>query len=431
MFTGKESLNRLIGKRRRYLPNRESLLSSPIQSSLNLCTDMKNGKIVPNNETGNSKASLVTCPICGYDVPGDNYMINSHLDACLARGTKRKLTQRTLLQLNFSAQTKDHSHSNVTKLSTTNVSSEGPVESLEQNSICGLANYVAVEDYNSNHFRSTENTTSYQRINCEDKTPSSSTHNNRPEHDMNVTVDGMFKATLQTFIVGRRYSDEKEIKIGAGICLSRDPHNVKDPNAIKVLSADSGCCKVLGYLPKELAEYLSPLMDKYSSSFEGCVISAPEHSLDVVQINITYHRIESDNEKDDDIEVSACLWKKALHVARSAKGYPSSMIKYQCNFNFLIQEVLRSSPHLFTDDEINFLESFSTLSEDSQRLFVRLYMRKGLTFDGIFVITVKGHGFVCRILIILKYQILKKQSGSSLIMAIYALQKIQTNYAMA
>lgn len=88
---------------------------------------------------------------------------------------------------------------------------------------------------------------------------------------------------------------------------------------------------------------------------QGFVISAPKHSLDIVQIKITYHKIESDNENDDDIKVSTCLWKRALHVARSAKGYPSSMIKYQCNFNLLIQEVLGNSRHLFKADEIDFL----------------------------------------------------------------------------
>ncbi|KAH9649855.1 Fanconi-associated nuclease 1-like [Citrus sinensis] len=56
------------------------------------------------------------------------------------------------------------------------------------------------------------------------------------------------------------------------------------------------------------------------------------------------------------------------------------MIKYQCNFNLLIQEVLGNSRHLFKADEIDFLESFSMLSGDSQRLFVRLYMRKGPWF---------------------------------------------------
>ena len=39
---------------------------------------------------------------------------------------------------------------------------------------------------------------------------------------------------------------------------------------IQVLSADSGSfkCKVLGFLPRELAQYLSPLMEKYCLSFE-------------------------------------------------------------------------------------------------------------------------------------------------------------------
>ena len=36
----------------------------------------------------------------------------------------------------------------------------------------------------------------------------------------------------------------------------------------QVVSADSGCCKVLGFLPRELAQYLSPLIEKYRLSFE-------------------------------------------------------------------------------------------------------------------------------------------------------------------
>lgn len=137
--------------------------------------------------------------------------------------------------------------------------------------------------------------------------------------------------------------------------------------------------------------------------------SAPKHSHDVVPIKITCHKLVSDCEIDDDIEVFNCLWKRALHVVESAKNYPSSMIKYQHNFNLLVQEVLRSNPHLFTDDErvflgidrsLNFIlssvsiyfqldydiylhillsESFSTLSADGQRLFIRLYTRKGLS----------------------------------------------------
>uniref|UniRef100_A0A6N2N482 HIRAN domain-containing protein n=1 Tax=Salix viminalis TaxID=40686 RepID=A0A6N2N482_SALVM len=38
----------------------------------------------------------------------------------------------------------------------------------------------------------------------------------------------------------------------------------------------SRCCKVLGYLPRELAQHLSPLIDKYSLTFKdhgfGCLV---------------------------------------------------------------------------------------------------------------------------------------------------------------
>uniref|UniRef100_A0A6N2MYM7 Fanconi-associated nuclease n=1 Tax=Salix viminalis TaxID=40686 RepID=A0A6N2MYM7_SALVM len=56
------------------------------------------------------------------------------------------------------------------------------------------------------------------------------------------------------------------------------------------------------------------------------------------------------------------------------------MTKYQQTLWVLIQEVLKSNPHLFTNDEKIFLESFISLPDDSQRLFVRLYTRKGPWF---------------------------------------------------
>ncbi|XP_044498267.1 fanconi-associated nuclease 1 homolog isoform X2 [Mangifera indica] len=394
MLTGRESLVRLIGRRRRFLPNCQSLLSSPIQSSLNLCTD-KNGEIF-SAITDDSKASnVVKCPICGNNVSANDNIINTHLDACLSRGTKRKLTQCTLLQLNFCTQSKGPMYSNVTERQTTNVVTEDPAKSLVPNAICGLENTVAVEKDDNNHAVSplrfecmehtskaglTENQINHQKIDCQDELPSSSPDTEVPKPDIDFTFDGISGATLQTFIVGRRFSNEKEISLETSISLLRDPQNPKDPYAIKVLCADSGSCKVLGYLPQELSQYLSPLIEKSCLTFEGYVTSAPKHSHDVVPIKITCHKLVSDCEIDDDIEVFKCLWKKALHVVDSAKNYPSSMIKYQHNFNLLVQEVLRSNPHLFTDDERVFLESFSTLSADGQRLFIRLYTRKGPWF---------------------------------------------------
>ncbi|KAK4838019.1 hypothetical protein QYF36_010411 [Acer negundo] len=389
MLTGRESLIRLIGKRRRFLPNRDSLLSSPIQSSFNLCSD-KNGA------ANSTPSPMVTCPVCAINVPGDDSVINSHLDACLSRGTKRKLSQRTLLQFNFSAQSKVHIQCNETDLSRTDVVCESPGEILPQNAFCGSLDYVLVEENDINHcdgshlnFKSvkktniggsTETPINHQRIHCQNHVSSSSLNSEVPKLDVDVNIDDISGATLQTFIVGRRFSDEKGIIFGAHITLLREPNNVKDPNAIKVLSVDSGCCKALGYLPRELSQYLSPLIEKFCLDFEGYVTLASKNSLDVVPITITCNKVISNGGKDDDIEVFKFLWKKALHVAEFSKNYPSNMLKYQHNFNLLIQEVLRSTPHLFTDDENIFMESFSALSGDSQRLFVRLYTRKGPWF---------------------------------------------------
>ncbi|TXG69322.1 hypothetical protein EZV62_004257 [Acer yangbiense] len=389
MLTGRESLIRLIGKRRRFLPNRDSLLSSPIQSSFNLCSD-KNGA------ANSTPSPMVTCPVCAINVPDDDSVVNSHLDACLSRGTKRKLSQRTLLQFNFSAQSKVHIQCNETDLSRTDVVCESPGEILPQNAFCGSPDYVLVEENDINHcdgsqlnFKSVKKTNiggsietpiNHQRIHCQNHVSSSSLNSEVPKLDVDVIIDDIFGATLQTFIVGRRFSDEKGINFGAHITLLREPHNVKDPNAIKVLSVDSGCCKALGYLPRELSQYLSPLIEKFCLDFEGTyILFSSKNSIDV-PITITCNKVISNGGKDDDIEVFKFLWKKALRVAEFAKNLPSNMLKYQHNFNLLIQEVLRSTPHLFTDDEKIFMESFSALSGDSQRIFVRLYTRKGPWF---------------------------------------------------
>lgn len=218
------------------------------------------------------------------------------------------MNQRTLLQLNFCAQPKGQIHSNETEHRTTNVVSEDPAKSLVQNAICGLSNTVAVEEDDNIHagsplrFECLEHTckagssdNQINQIDCQDKMPSPDTE--ALKHDIDLTIDDISGATLQTFIVGRRFSDQKEINLGTSISLLREPHNLKDPYAIKVhiylsvhvncflnmyifilkgllvllgqvLSADSGCCKVLGYLPRELSRYLSPLIEKSCLSFE-------------------------------------------------------------------------------------------------------------------------------------------------------------------
>lgn len=71
-------------------------------------------------------------------------------------------------------------------------------------------------------------------INFEVDSSSLSLKNEEPKCDEDLSVDDISGVILETFIVGRRFSDEKELNLGASISLLRDPDNVKDPNAIKV-----------------------------------------------------------------------------------------------------------------------------------------------------------------------------------------------------
>uniref|UniRef100_A0A5B6YVN6 Fanconi-associated nuclease n=1 Tax=Davidia involucrata TaxID=16924 RepID=A0A5B6YVN6_DAVIN len=415
MLTGRESLIRLVGKRRRFLPNRQSLLSSPIQSSLSLCKDRIGGPASAAGAEGSSEQrgtseveaeaeaeaeasayDWVTCPVCGNTVRGENYVINSHLDTCLARGTKRKLSQRTLLQLNFCSRSKVRIGSSESDHIGTNFIQRDADNSLVCDTIHKLHDIGRAGENDTSHYKpslnsgsimqtyedgSIESSISDDRINYGVDLPSLSPENEMPKYDMAESVDNMSGVVLETFIVGRRFGEKVELNLGASISLLRDPDNVKDPNAVKVLSADSGCCKVLGFLPRELAQYLSPLMDNYCLSFEGHITSVPEHALAIVPIQIMCQKRMSHAEKENyDLQVFKSLWKHAFHVVESTKTCPPSMTKYQQNFFLLIQEVLRSYPHLFTHDEKNFLETFTSLSDDSQRLFVRLYTRKGPSF---------------------------------------------------
>lgn len=188
----------------------------------------------------------------------------------------------------------------------------------------------------------------------------------------------IFGVKFETLIVGRRYADKEDVCVGDTVSLLRDTQNVKDPNAIKVVSTDSESSKFLGYLPRELAQYLSPLIDNYNIVFQGHVTSVPKQSTDAVPIQIMCHRTPDDEREYED-ETFKCLWKNARHVVESAIKNPSS-VKYQMNFSLMLQEVLRNNIHLLTEDEKTYTESFTSLSNDSQRLFIRLYTRKGPWF---------------------------------------------------
>ncbi|KAF7806971.1 fanconi-associated nuclease 1-like protein [Senna tora] len=217
-----------------------------------------------------------------------------------------------------------------------------PGFSLKSNNVVGLRdcnNHVlwnpsnalptlAAEEESENNCELTD-LDHYNDSSCKISSPSLSPKNELPKWEVSNSSANLSMMTLETYIVGRRYTDHEEIHPGATISLLRDPHNVKDSNAIKVVSADSGSCKLLGFLSRELAHYLSPLIDNYGLIFEGHVTSVPEHSLDFVPIQIVCQRASNvDSENKDETFKSQFLFyatggtKKSQQPYHYSKAYP-------------------------------------------------------------------------------------------------------------
>ncbi|KAJ0502701.1 putative phosphodiesterase I [Helianthus annuus] len=110
-------------------------------------------------------------------------------------------------------------------------------------------------------------------------------------------------------------------------------------------------------------------------------MSVPEQSRAVVPIQIwCQEKISFGELEEEKVKVLRSLCRHVINAVNLSETAPLGMVKYQQNFCLLLQEVLRSTPHVFTHDEKTFLEKFLLLSNDSQRLFIRLYTRKGPWF---------------------------------------------------
>ncbi|XP_075504905.1 fanconi-associated nuclease 1 homolog isoform X3 [Primulina tabacum] len=392
MLTGRESLVRLIGKRRRFLPNRRTILSS---SSLSSSRDEKQKKDAIGESSGSASESE-KCPVCGNKFPAhDNASINSHLDVCLAKGgSKRKLSQLTLLQLSFS-------RSKVKG----NCDLQPAGQHLDQSNPIASSTCDKIHDINeSDSFGGcgNEKEESTYGLLASRKNPTASSIGNpfpnesdneepaappliskRAKYVLEDCLDDLdiSKVFIPTFIVGRRYGRREELDPESRICLSRDPDNVKDPNAIKVIYADFDDNNVLGYLPRELAQYLSPLICMFDLTFEGSITSVSKDYRAAVPIQIVCKNVQlCDKKYRDNVQDFMTLWRHVLNAVKLAKTSRPGMIRYQHNMILIILEVLKSSAHVFTISEKSFLESFILLSDDSQRLFARLYTRKGPWF---------------------------------------------------
>ncbi|KAG6420126.1 hypothetical protein SASPL_116645 [Salvia splendens] len=418
MLTGRESLLRVIGKRRRFLPNRRSLLhssASPSPSPVNtfaiapnslifqifnsivdqfiyLPFDIRNENVERDSHEQRPDADAaesVNCPVCGAALPGaDNALINSHVDDCLApKGSKRKLSQATLFQLNFSrSKAKLHSPQLPNELVIPSVPDEmTAIDSIRDSNELGWSDEYANKGLENDSTANPE-----EKIICKGTASDKFAWPPLPcdigdgckdvVEEFSDDYD-ISKVVIPTLIVGRRYGCRESIDPQSRICLSRDHENVNDPNAIKVLCVDCGSDSILGYIPRELAQYLSPLIEKFHFNFEGSITSVPQDLRTAIPIQIVCSNVElCDQKYCNSMQEFKTIWKHVLRVAELAKSDPSGMTRYRRNLELLIQEVLKSNRHLFTDNEVSLLEAFDSLPDDSKRLFPRLYTRKGPWF---------------------------------------------------
>lgn len=127
-------------------------------------------------------------------------------DLNLSTRKKRRLTQTTLLQSSFWSVPKQ--------------SEDGLVICTQQQPIL---------DSETSQFNLVQRSDS---ICC--KVEDGSRSPNSEEVLKTVTLDEANGEAIETFIVGRKFSDVQDLEIGGNIFLLRHPENVKDRNAIKV-----------------------------------------------------------------------------------------------------------------------------------------------------------------------------------------------------
>ncbi|KAH0464550.1 hypothetical protein IEQ34_007336 [Dendrobium chrysotoxum] len=322
-------------------------------------------------------------------------------DACLANGKKRKLNQRTLLQVNFLSKSRQETclieanspnmdkcekelfeekqlqnfhHSNFLML-------HGSCEKCESESLNQPSLYNS-EFSSQTSILEVVDEDAVKRKAADPHIPSTFPSIIRsPRSDSCEDIDTKYVYTLETLIVGRRFHKKIDLQPGGRVYVVRECQNVKDDNAIQVFSDHQGFRCSLGYLPRKLAKYLSPLIDYHHLNCEGSILSLPEHPLHDVPIKLFCKKVVRDGDiisaYQEDFEL---LWEKVLFANESAKSQPISMTKYQQNFRLMLEDVLDNYSHLFTKEEKCFIGYFSSLSDDAQRLLVRLYTRKGPWF---------------------------------------------------
>jgi hypothetical protein len=96
----------------------------------------------------------------------------------------------------------------------------------------------------------------------------------RLEREQNMYIQKVMTRTVMTRTVGVSFADRQTIiahlRVGDEISLVREPTNLYDPNAIKVVRGDG---QQFGFVNRALAAMLAPILDHYKETVKGIVAS--------------------------------------------------------------------------------------------------------------------------------------------------------------
>eukprot|EP00898_Chlorokybus_atmophyticus_P003204 jgi/Chlat1/3885/Chrsp26S00304 len=186
-----------------------------------------------------------------------------------------------------------------------------------------------------------------------------------PPTDKVTTTSGL--VPLTSAVVGRRFASTAAVSVGQVVYAKREPDNPQDCNAILVVNEDQ---EHLGHLPARIAQILAPLLDEKLFVLKGAVMSSKAAAL---QVRFTPELTHTAAKSLAPVEES---WREVVNnvsedllIARAA-----------ANFQTLLKSVMSNDGHLLIEAEHRLLGKYFELSANAQRLFVRVFQRKGPWF---------------------------------------------------
>ena len=218
------------------------------------------------------------------------------------------------------------------------------------------------------------------------------------------TLTAYFSATTTNTTASEATSipDSDRLSAGRPLMLLREPHNPRDPNAIKVLSPalPTPAVAAVGHLPARLAAMLSPLLDLYALLVVSATITytpptaddAPTDEVDPPSPHASSPAVGS---LDQPLYAVLLLSPNTLflpaehgqyidrirrHVLDLQNYVEWSRVDHTHRFidNFALVSVscMTRFAHLFTEEEQAMVQTFLQLSRPAQHLYCRLMARK-------------------------------------------------------